>query len=37
MSRHHPLAGIGFKITSALVFTVMGALIKLVGESFPTG
>ncbi len=37
MSRHNPLAGIGFKVVSALVFTVMGALIKLVGQTFPTG
>ncbi|MFN8830015.1 MAG: DMT family transporter [Labrys sp. (in: a-proteobacteria)] len=32
-----PLVGISLKITSALVFTVMGLLIKLVGERFPTG
>jgi drug/metabolite transporter (DMT)-like permease len=37
MSRHHPFAGIAFKVVSALVFTVMGALIKLVGQTFPTG
>lgn len=32
-----PLIGIALKITSALVFTVMGMLIKLVGDRFPTG
>ena len=31
------IAGVGFKIASALIFTVMGALIKEVGATYPTG
>jgi drug/metabolite transporter (DMT)-like permease len=36
-SHSSPFLGVAFKVVSALVFTMMGALIKLVGESFPTG
>ena len=32
-----PLTGVAFKVLSAFLFTVMSALIKLVGDVFPTG
>ena len=31
------IAGVGFKIASALLFTIMGGLIKEVGTDYPTG
>ena len=38
MSNASPqIAGIAFKVASALIFTVMGALIKQVGSNYPTG
>jgi drug/metabolite transporter (DMT)-like permease len=36
-TRHSSLTGVAFKVASVLVFTMMNALIKEVGPTYPTG